>query len=82
MMRNPAALKDRLSKGDSNLESYENCKFSSTAETHVYLRIVYMLKVEDVGVLRCLPVQHKGTGQCQESVARELNISPKRGEAM
>ena len=41
-----------------------------------------MLKVEDVGVLRCLPVQHKDTGQSQDSVARELNISPKQGEAM
>lgn len=81
-MRNPAALEDRLSKGDSDLESYENCKLSSTAETHVFLRIVYMLKVEDVGVLRCLPVQHKDTGQNQDSVARELNISPKRSEAI
>ena len=40
-----------------------------------------MLEVEDVGVLRCLPAQHKDTGQNQGPVARELSISPKRGEA-
>lgn len=39
----------------------------------MFLRIVHMLEVEDVGVLRCLPVQHKGAGRNQGPAARELS---------